>query len=54
MPSYNECNALALRQVLIGKRVFYIDLEKTSCHKFATAMLLIAQIIVMLNFLPLQ
>jgi len=42
------------QQVLIGKRVFYIDLEKTSCHKFATAMLLIAPIVVMLNFLPLQ
>jgi hypothetical protein len=39
---------------LIGKRGFYIDLEKISCHKFATAMTLIAQIVVMLNFLPLQ
>jgi len=54
MPFYNECNALTLQQVLIGKRVFYIDLKKTSCHKFATATLLIAQIVVMLNFLPLQ
>jgi len=54
MRFYNECNALTLQQVLIGKRVFYIDLEKTSCHKFATAMLSIAQTIVMLNFLPLQ